>query len=834
MTQRPRHKDSSSCSRGPEGPPGRYERLEAELRRSREEVESLSRANEALELKISKQREREEGVRRRRAWLESLFQHASFGIVTVDRDGVVLSCNGSFARLFGFEETELLGAGIDDLITCERCRKEARAFTARTLEGASFQDTAERHRKDGSSVDVEIVGVPVIVDGQVIGGHGVYREISALRAAEEALRESEELFRVFGEDAPFGMSIMNADRTFQYFNPKFTEIFGYTLEDLPDKSTWFRKAYPDPAYREMVRGVWTKDSLTDRRVGEVKPRIFTVRSKDGQDKTIHFRAVILEDRRQLMTYEDITARSRAEEALRQSEERYRKLYEEATRREELYRSLLQSSPDAVVIYDLEGLVQYVSPAFSRLFGWTLDELAGKRIPFVPDSERDRTMEIIRALHDEGTPCSGFETLRSTRSGDLVQVSISASRYDDHEGNPAGMLVMLRDISGRKELEAQLSQAHKMEAIGTLAGGIAHDFNNILQAISGYTQLLLINKREDHPDHGKLAAIDHSARRASELTERLLIFGRKVESRLRPVDLNHEVRQVVLLLERTIPKMIRIQAELADDLGIVNGDPVQLEAAAMNVAVNARDAMPDGGVLTFRTKNAVLDEDDCRLHPGIDPGRYVLLEVIDTGHGMDPAVLDHIFEPFYTTKPTGKGTGLGLAMVYGIVKSHGGVITCTSSPGAGAAFRIYFPVLAAGERPGPEKGAEEAVPGGRECILVVDDEESIQEIARDALERHGYRTLTAGRGEEALEIYRAEENRIDLVILDLNMPGMGGSKCLIALKKIDPAVKVVVATGHTSKERADEALSLGAMRFIPKPYPLRELLEAIRETLDEEG
>ena len=834
MAREPRYKHSNSGSHGPDGPFLGSEDLEEALRKSREKVESLSRENEALQREISRRGELEEGFRREKAWLESLFRHSSFGIVTVDRDGFVLSCNESFVRIFGFEEEDLLGSRIDELITCERCGKEARAFTERTLRGGTFQGTSERHRKDGSSVDLEIFGVPVTVDGQVIGCYGVYREVSDLRAAEEALKESEERFRVFAEDAPFGMSIMNSDRTFEYVNPKFTEILGYTLEDLPDKSTWFGKAYPDPAYREMVRGVWTKDSLTDRKTGEVKPRIFTVRCKDGQDKTIHFRAVMLKDQRQLMTYEDITARARAEEALRQSEERYRTLYEEATRREELYRSLLQSSPDAVVIYDLEGLVQYVSPAFSRLFGWTLDELAGKRIPFVPESERDRTMEVIRALHDEGTPCSGFETLRFTKSGDPVQVSISASRYDDHEGNPAGMLVMLRDISGRKELEAQLSQAHKMEAIGTLAGGIAHDFNNILQAISGYTQLLLMNKKEDHPDHAKLSAIDHSARRASELTERLLIFGRKVESRLRPVDLNHEVSQVVLLLERTIPKMIRIRTELADDLGIINGDPAQLEAAAMNMAVNARDAMPDGGVLTFRTKNAVLEEDDCRLHPGTDPGRYVLLEVIDTGHGMDPAVLDHIYEPFYTTKPTGKGTGLGLAMVYGIVRGHGGVITCSSRPGEGAAFRIYFPVLSTGELPGLEAAAEKTIPGGRERILLVDDEESILEIASDALERHGYRTLTAGSGEEALEIYGAAKERIDLVILDLNMPGMGGSKCLLALKKIDPSVKVVVATGHTSKARADEALSLGASRFVPKPYPLKEMLETIREILEEKA
>ncbi|MCF8063351.1 MAG: PAS domain S-box protein [Deltaproteobacteria bacterium] len=819
-----------------------YKEAQEALRRNRdylddnvaERTAELSRANKALRLEIAERREIEERLRLQKAWLESLVHYSSFGIVTLDRDCIVVSCNESFVRLFGFGEEELLGFRIDDLITCERCRKEAQALTAEALEGNLFQCTAERHRKDGSSLDVEIFGVPVIVDGQVIGGYGVYREISDLKAAEEALRESEELFRIFAEDAPFGMSIMNADMTFEYFNPKFTEIFGYTLEDLPDKATWFREAYPEPKYQEMVQAIWTRDSLEEMKMGEVKPRIFTVRCKDGRDKTIHFRAVILKGQRQLMTYEDITARARVQEALRQSEERYRKLYEEATRREELYRSLLQSSPDAVIIYDLEGTVQYVSPAFSRLFGWTLDELAGKRIPFVPESERERTMELIRALHDDGTPCSGFETLRSTKSGNLVQVSVSASRYDDHQGNPAGMLVMLRDISGRKELEAQLSQAHKMEAIGTLAGGIAHDFNNILQAISGYTQLLLMKKNEDHPDHAKLAAIDRSARRAGELTERLLIFGRKVESRLRPVDLNHEVQQVVMLLERTIPKMIHIQTDLADGLRIINGDPVQLEQVAMNMAVNARDAMPDGGTLTFRTRNILLGEEHCRLHPGADAGQYVLLEVMDTGHGMDPMVLDHIYEPFFTTKATGKGTGLGLAMVYGIVKSHGATINCTSRRGAGTTFRICFPVLSMDDVPDLEEALQETTPGGRERILLVDDEESILEIACDILERYGYRTVTAGSGEDALKIYDAEEEGIDLVILDLNMPGMGGSKCLRALREINPAARVVVATGHTSKDRAGEALSQGAARFIPKPYRLKDLLRTVREALDEVG
>ncbi|MFO7783918.1 MAG: PAS domain S-box protein [Desulfatiglandales bacterium] len=773
----------------------------------------------------------ERELRYHKAWLESFTRYSSLGIAILDRDCIVVSCNESFVRIFGFEEKELIGKRLDDFITCDHCEGSADALTRMVLSGQACQETTERHRKDGTSLYVEISGIPVILDGETLGCYALYRDLSVLKAAEDALRKSEELFRTFAEDAPFGMSIMNHDMRFAYFNPKFTELFGYTIEDIPDKATWFDKAYPSPEYREMVREIWNKDTLEEMNIGEIKPRIFTVRCKDGRDKTVHFRAVVLKDQRQLLTYEDITARSRAEEALKQSEERYRKLYEEATRREELYRSLLQSSADAVVIYDLEGAVQYVSPAFSRLFGWTLDELAGKRIPFIPESERKQTMELIRDLHDNGTPCSGFETLRTTKDGKEVQVSISASRYDDHEGNPAGMLVMLRDISGQKELEARLSQAQKMEAIGTLAGGIAHDFNNILQAISGYTQLLLMKRPQDHQDHAMLTGIDRSARRASELAERLLIFGRKVESRLRPVDLNHEVRQVILLLERTIPKMINIQADLAEDLKIINGDPIQLEQVVMNMAVNARDAMPEGGSLTLRTMNVSLDRSYCMLHPGVEPGEYVLLEMTDTGQGMDPATIDHIYEPFFTTKATGHGTGLGLAIVYGIVKSHGGTITCSSLNGEGTTFWIYFPVLGIDDVPGSEVVEKAMVPGGSERILLVDDEESILEIACEILERYGYETVTAGSGEDALEIYRAEKERIDLVILDLNMPGMGGKKCLTALKELDPEAKVVVATGHTTRAQAREAVAVGAVRFIPKPYRLSDLLKILRETLD---
>jgi len=318
----------------------------------------------------------------------------------------------------------------------------------------------------------------------------------------------------------------------------------------------------------------------------------------------------------------------------------------------------------------------------------------------------------------------------------------------------------------------------------LAGGIAHDFNNILQAIFGYTQMILLGKEPSDPDYNSLKAIERSAHRASNLTKRLLIFSRKAESILNPVDLNQEVEQISRMLERTIAKMIQIEFYPAKDIKTINADSGQIEQIIMNLGINARDAMPDGGKLIFETKNVYLDAQYCKTHIGSRPGEYVLLSVTDTGHGMDKALQDRIFEPFFTTKETGKGTGLGLAMVYGIVKSHEGYITCDSKFEQGTTFRIFFPV-AKGEHAPVEP--EEIMPlprGGRESILLVDDDKSLREIGKELLTRYGYNVFTAPDGESALDFLAKNNDQIDLIILDLMMPGMGGNRCLYELLKMD--------------------------------------------------
>ena len=330
---------------------------------------------------------------------------------------------------------------------------------------------------------------------------------------------------------------------------------------------------------------------------------------------------------------------------------------------------------------------------------------------------------------------------------------------------------------------------------------------------------------------ELKGIEKAAVRASELTNQLLTYGRKVKSLLRSVDLNQEIIQVEKLLKRTFPKMIDIELNLNETLNNICGDPTRMEQVLMNLAVNARDAMPDGGKLIIGTDNVVLKEEFCRTHFGALPGRYVMLTVSDTGHGIDKEILEHIFEPSYTTKKTGKGTGLGLAMVYGIVKDHSGYIICNSEAGSGTTIEIYLPITekANDENPGDKPEAMPA--GGTETILLVDDESYIRDLAKQILTRFGYTVLTSVDGESALALYREKKEHISLVLLDLSMPGMGGQRCLEELIKIDPDAKVMIASGYSAEEPKAAAMKAGARGFISKPYAIKKILKAVRVVMD---
>lgn len=383
---------------------------------------------------------------------------------------------------------------------------------------------------------------------------------------------------------------------------------------------------------------------------------------------------------------------------------------------------------------------------------------------------------------------------------------------------------------RNRLNAQLVWSQKMEAVGTLAGGVAHDFNNLLQVILGYSDTMLRNKNPEDAEFSRIKQIVEAGKRGAELVRSLLTFSRKVEPKLSPTNLNHEVMQFQAFLSRAIPKNIRIELRLNGDLKTTLADSSQINQILMNLGVNASDAMDDGGVLTIHTDNVELGGDYCRKHIGAKPGSYIMLALSDTGSGMDQETLEHIFEPFFTTKKQGKGTGLGLATVYGIVKQHGGYITCYSEPSAGTTFKIYFPTVAAELRSTSNTEAMVIV-GGQETILLVDDENEIRTWLKELMESYQYTVFTARNGREALEVYSKYRDTISLILLDLFMPEMDGKRCLQELKKLNPDVRVIVTSGYSGTESINMMMSLGAEDFVGKPYDASHLMIRIRMLLD---
>ncbi len=505
--------------------------------------------------------------------------------------------------------------------------------------------------------------------------------------------------------------------------------------------------------------------------------------------------------------------------------------------EERYRLLVETMNDGLIMEDLNGVITYVNHKFTKMTGYTEGELVGRKASdFLDEINIDIYSSYIDVCHNGDI--SPFELAWVKKGGAMLPTIVSPQSIIDAEGMLKGCFAVITDITERKNaeeekrsMEQHLQQAQKMESIGTLAGGISHDFNNSLQAIIGYTQILLMDKDATNPDYNKLASIERAAQRASGLTQQLLAFSRKVESKMRPVDLNNEVNEIKNLLERTIPKMINIELVFEKNLHVVNADPSQIEQIMMNLAINARDAIGEEGKIIIRTENTILNENDCKNYHGLSPGDYVILSITDNGKGMTEKECERIFEPFFTTKPPGKGTGLGLSMVYGLVTKHNGHISCESQPGVGTTFRIFLPAIKHEPPAADEKKYSPSPAGGTETILIVDDEPSVRELGEQILSRFGYTLITASDGESALETYSRNRAKISLVILDLIMPGMGGKRCLDEFLKINPELKVLIASGYSSDGDMKSAMEGGAKGFISKPYNVRNMLREVREALD---
>lgn len=582
-------------------------------------------------------------------------------------------------------------------------------------------------------------------------------------------------------------------------------------------------------------------SLIQEVFADRKPRIAEAALKIGKNTIwgrMSFRSIrILKERFILVLLEDLTpekkqlALNRKQQETLQREIAERRLSEQAVRESEArFRRIYDNAPMMMHAVDRDGIIQSVNKKWLTSLGFSFDEVVGANIElFMSESCRKSKDSMLARLWKNGES-HDLSCQFVKKDGALVEVLLDSSVTDDPVWGTV-ILSTIRDVTHEIMLEKQLREAQKMEAVGTLAGGIAHDFNNLLQIVLGFADLLLLGKDVQQPGYEALRSIREAARRGAELVNQILTFSRKVETHPRPIDLNLIVEKIERLLSRTIPKMIQIELILDHDLLPVFADPGQMEQILINLAVNAKDAMPEGGRLIIRTRNVRLDEKYCKTRLEVQPGDYVLLEVSDTGHGMEKEISDHIFEPFFTTKKPGEGTGLGLAIVFGIVKIHGGHIFCSSDPDEGTTFQIYMPAM--GMKFGSEVDTTAEFPSfGSETILVVDDEELIRNFAVEVLRSAGYDVLTASNGSDALDVFMNERSRISLVILDLVMPKMGGKQCLEELLEVDPNLKILIASGFLVDEPTRRVLTAKARGIVKKPFKVKELLRYVRNALDE--
>lgn len=495
----------------------------------------------------------------------------------------------------------------------------------------------------------------------------------------------------------------------------------------------------------------------------------------------------------------------------------------------LLSTAVEQASDVIIITDTENKIQYVNPAFEKVTGYTSAEVSGKSPDILKSGKhQEKFYKKIRDTIRSGQVWTGH-IINKNKDGSLLEEDASITPIRNSRDEIVSYVAVKRDVTQEVAMQEQLRQSRKLEELGSLAGGVAHDFNNLLTGILGYVSILKSNAREDDEVYRAADVIEKAAQRAAQLTEQLLGFARRGKHRNVSVDLHKSVQDVIKLLSGTIEKSIIIEQDLKADFSYVLGDPGQIEQIILNLAVNARDAMPEGGRLSFITEMVEFDQFYCKTHSGATPGQYVMVSIADTGKGIEKDMLERIFEPFFTTKELGKGTGMGLAMVYGIVKNHGGSIRVYSEPGYGTTFKVYFPLASEPAKVEAEPRQDSPVPGtGR--ILIVDDEEIIRQTAHELLSHLGYDVVTASDGLKAVEYYKKHSHVIDLVILDMVMPKLGGRDCFRALKEINPDVKAILSTGYSLDSAMQEVLKEGIIAFAQKPYQLKRLAEVVSYAL----
>ncbi|MBD2409536.1 hybrid sensor histidine kinase/response regulator [Nostoc calcicola FACHB-389] len=692
--------------------------------------------------------------------------------------------------------------GIETFVTAYQ---QAKATPIIVLTGIDDETLATRAMQEGAQ--------DYLVKGQVTGDLLVRSMRYAIerQRADNALRQSEERFRVALKNSP--IFVYNQDRELRYtwiYNPSYEltveQILGkkdsdiIPLEDAQRLTTI--------KLRVLNSGIGTREevSITTKEITRYYDLTIEPLRNESQEVVGVTCASI-----------DITER---QAALREHKLAQETIKEQA--------ALLDVTTDAISVRDLNNQILFWNKGAETLFGWRTTEAMGKSVSELlfdePSPEIEAALlEVISKGKWQG------ELTKLSKTGKEILVATRWSLVCDEQGKPKSILTVDTDITEKKHLEAQLFRAQRLESIGTLASGIAHDLNNILTPILAGAQLLPLKFPDaDERTRHLLEILEINAKRGADLVKQVLSFARGVEGKRITLQVRHLIVELAKILKETFPKSIEVSIDIPQDLWMVSGDSTQLHQVLMNLCVNARDAMPNGGILRISAENLLIDENYARMNLEAKVGPYTVITVSDNGVGIPSEILDRIFEPFYTTKDVGQGTGLGLSTALGIIKSHGGFVNVYSEPGSGTSFKVYLPAVGGMETFTIENSIPET--GNGELILVVDDEVAIQEITKSSLEAHNYKTLIAGDGIEAIAIYAKNIDKISAVLIDIMLPSLDGLTAIRTLKKINPEVKIIASSGLMSDRKLSAVTEAGVNTFLSKPYTVKELLVCLQKVL----
>jgi PAS domain S-box-containing protein len=738
-----------------------------------------------------------------------LFEAAQDGILILDVEtGRIEDVNPFLIHLLGFPRSEMVGKTVGEMSPFKDVVSNEEMLGLLKKDGYVRYEHLPLETKDGRRIAVEFVSnVYQAGDKKVIQCN--IRDITKQKRAEMALRESEEQFRNMFTAAATGIAISTPEGRFLRANGAYCKMLGYTEEELRELNF---AALTHPAdiglnvkMRDEILSGQRENFFMEKRYLKKNGDIVWTRHSVSATHTTEGEITNL-----TVVAEDITERKRSEAR---------------------FRLLVDSNAQGVFFWNMKGEISGANDAFLRISRQTREDLEAGRLSWTALTPPEYAPLDRLALEElaQTRVCTPYEKEYLLKDGSRVPVLVGAAMFED---DPTQGVCFVIDITERKKLEQQFLRAQRMESIGTLAGGIAHDLNNILAPIMMAIELLK-GSSESPQARAILETIEVSAKRGADIVGQVLSFARGMDGERIEVQPKHLLQDMETIIKDTFPKNILREFSVSNDLWKILGDPTQLHQILLNLCVNARDAMPEGGKLTVEVENVVLDQQYAAMHILAKAGKYVCISVTDSGTGIPPAILEKIFEPFFTTKEVGKGTGLGLSTVTAIVKSHGGFINAYSEPGSGTTFRVHLPAADVAFDEWSETPAPAALPRGNgETILLVDDEASILTITSQTLEAFGYRILTAADGAEAVGLYALHRDKIAVVLTDMAMPVLDGVATIRALTKINPAIKIIAASGLNSNGGPTKVSGGGVKHFLTKPYTAGTLLNAVRAILDE--